>query len=150
MKAGDWAEYEITVAVGAPLNTKLTKTRKITVTAVDKTGVAFRQEDVSGGKPETTESRLDFNDKTKPTFDSGYRQQAEGAEQVFVGEKDYDSTWYEWENQVDLAGTPQRFVDKTWYADNVPVFGVVKRDFVATTNTITTTTEILKGYGQGK
>lgn len=150
MKSGDWAEYEISIEIGAPLNSKHGKTRKLTVTAIDGKAVKFKTEDTSSGKTETSESTLAFGDRTKPVDDKGQRQEAEGNEQVIIGDKDYECTWFETENQTELGGQPAEVVDKTWYSDDVPVFGEVKSVFTAKTNTVTTTTETLKKFGRAK
>ncbi|MBF0501910.1 MAG: hypothetical protein HQM09_17360 [Candidatus Riflebacteria bacterium] len=150
MKVGDWAEFEISVKIGAPLNSAVTKVQKTTVTKVDAEGVSFTTETTSDASVPKSETRLTLKEVTKPVSKTGAPQFAEGSEQIFLGEKDYSCQWFEMSVQGALTSGPSNILDKTWYCDDVPVFGLVKRVFTATTNTVTTTTETLRAFGTGK
>lgn len=147
MKVGDWAEYIITVKIGAPLNSSLSKTRRITITNVDRTAVTFKQEDTSEGKTTSSESVLKFTDLTKPIDPKAMRQQASGNEVTTENGHDYDCSWFEQNITTTMSGQPASILDKTWYCEDVPLFGQVRRIFTATTQTVTITTESLKSFG---
>lgn len=54
------------------------------------------------------------------------------------------------EHEAERRGQPVEVTDKTWYSDDVPVFGIVKRVFTAKTETTSITTETLRKFGRAK